>query len=89
MIGGHQPTSNNNYVSGAGLAISRDGSLLVSISEDRSVKVFDVASLDLMTMLRLPFVPSCAEWIYKACLSPALIYLFHNLSTTPQRSNRR
>ena len=53
-----------------GLAVSHDSSLLVSISHDKSVKVFDVASFDMMAMLRLPFVPACAEWIFKA--RPAL-----------------
>lgn len=51
-----------------GLAVSHDSSLLVSISHDKSVKVFDVASFDMMAMLRLPFVPACAEWIFKARL---------------------
>lgn len=49
-----------------GLAVSHDSALLVSISHDKSVKVFDVASFDMMAMLRLPFVPACAEWISKA-----------------------
>ena len=49
-----------------GLAVSHDSTLLVSISHDKSVKVFDVASFDMMAMLRLPFVPACAEWISKA-----------------------
>ena len=46
--------------------MSHDSALLVSISHDKSVKVFDVASFDMMAMLRLPFVPACAEWISKA-----------------------
>lgn len=59
--------------------MSHDSSLLVSISHDKSVKVFDVASFDMMAMLRLPFVPACAEWIFKArlqrfaCLSAAVL----------------
>ncbi len=28
-------------------------------------QVFDVANFDMMTMLKLPFVPGCAAWIYK------------------------
>ncbi|KAK9833523.1 hypothetical protein WJX81_001231 [Elliptochloris bilobata] len=48
-----------------GLAVSHDSALLVSISTDKSVKVFDVASFDMMAMLRLPFVPACAEWVSK------------------------
>ena len=49
----------------AGMAVSSDASLLASISLDRSVKVFDVRTLDMMAMLRLPFVPACVEWIFK------------------------
>lgn len=59
----------------AGLAVSQDSSLLASISTDRSVKVFDVKTLDMMAMLRLPFTPSCIEWIFKVglltCVIPA------------------
>jgi len=46
--------------------VSHDSALLVSISADKSVKVFDVASFDMIAMLRLPYVPGCAEWIFTA-----------------------
>ncbi len=46
--------------------MSHDSALLVSISADKSVKVFDVASFDMIAMLRLPYVPGCAEWIFTA-----------------------
>ncbi|KAK9907373.1 hypothetical protein WJX75_002432 [Coccomyxa subellipsoidea] len=48
-----------------GLSVSRDGSLLVSISDDKSIKVFDIPNIDMMAMLRLTYVPSCAEWIFR------------------------
>ena len=48
-----------------GLAVSHDSSLLASISNDEAVKIFDVRTLDMMAMLRLPFKPSCIEWIFK------------------------
>lgn len=48
-----------------GLTMSHDNSLLVSISRDKTVKVFDVITFDMIAMLRLPFVPSCAAFIYK------------------------
>jgi hypothetical protein len=50
---------------GAGMAVSNDGTLLVTISHDKSVKIFDVVNFDMMSMLVLPFVPQTAEWIYK------------------------
>lgn len=47
-----------------GLVVSSDGTLCASISTDKSVKVFDVASFDMIAMFRLPFVPGCVEWIF-------------------------
>lgn len=52
--------------------MSADSSLLASISHDRSVKVFDIRTLDMMAMLRLPFTPSCAEWIFKVLPTPPI-----------------
>lgn len=51
----------------AGMAVSGDCSLLVTISRDQSVKVFDVAGFDMVLMLKLKFVPAAAEWIYRVC----------------------
>jgi hypothetical protein len=48
-----------------GMAVSNDGSLLVTISRDQSVKVFDVPGFDMVLMLKLPFVPKAAEWIFR------------------------
>ena len=54
------------FVASADLAMSHDGSLLVSIAEDKSIKIFDVPNIDMMAMLRLSYLPSCAAWIFKA-----------------------
>ncbi|KAL3518503.1 hypothetical protein ACH5RR_021092 [Cinchona calisaya] len=48
-----------------GLAVSVDGMLCCTISSDRSAKVYDVVNYDMMAMVRLPFIPGCAEWVYK------------------------
>ncbi|GFR48933.1 hypothetical protein Agub_g10939, partial [Astrephomene gubernaculifera] len=48
-----------------GLAVSWDGTLCMTLSHDRTVKIFDVLNFDLIVMLRLPFTPGCAAWIYK------------------------
>eukprot|EP00798_Chlamydomonas_sp_ICE-L_P002193 gene2193-33747_t len=48
-----------------GLAASWDGTLCVSISRDKSVKVYDVLNFDMIVMLKLGFIPGCAEWIFK------------------------
>lgn len=31
----------------------------------RCLQVFDVASFDMIAMLRLPFVPGCIEWCFQ------------------------
>ncbi|KAJ1401785.1 WD40/YVTN repeat-like-containing domain superfamily, partial [Sesbania bispinosa] len=48
-----------------GLAVSVDGLLCCTISNDRSVKVYDVVNFDMMVMIRLPFVPGAVTWVYK------------------------
>ncbi len=58
----------------AGLSVSPDGSLLVSMSDDKSIKVFDIPNIDMMAMLRLTFVPSCTEWIFRVrCYRPSAL----------------
>lgn len=47
-----------------GLSVSVDGSLCATISNDKTAKVFDIATFDMIAMLRLPFVPGCVEWIF-------------------------
>ncbi|KAG2449525.1 hypothetical protein HYH02_005667 [Chlamydomonas schloesseri] len=48
-----------------GLAVSFDGTLCMTLSRDRTVKIFDVLNFDLIVMMRLTFTPGCAAWIYK------------------------
>lgn len=47
------------------LAVSVDGLYCCTISNDPSVKIYDVVNYDMMLMLRLPFVPGTAEWVSK------------------------
>lgn len=47
------------------LAASHDGSLCVSISRDRTAKVFDVVGFDMIMMMKLTFTPGVAEWVFK------------------------
>jgi hypothetical protein len=37
----------------------------VTISQDRSVKVFDVVGFDMILMMKLPYTPGVAEWVFK------------------------
>eukprot|EP00898_Chlorokybus_atmophyticus_P009121 jgi/Chlat1/920/Chrsp108S01359 len=48
-----------------GLAISHDSTLCATIAEDKSVKIYDVINFDMILMLRLKFVASAVEWIYR------------------------
>ncbi|XP_024539754.1 peptidyl-prolyl cis-trans isomerase CYP71 isoform X2 [Selaginella moellendorffii] len=48
-----------------GLAVSADGLLCCTISNDRSAKIYDVVNYDMISMLRLSFVPGAAEWVVK------------------------
>ncbi|CAM6042647.1 unnamed protein product [Sphagnum compactum] len=48
-----------------GLAVSPDGLLCCTISDDNSAKVYDVVNYDMMSMLRLSFVPGAIEWVCK------------------------
>ncbi|PON47500.1 Cyclophilin-type peptidyl-prolyl cis-trans isomerase [Trema orientale] len=48
-----------------GLAVSADGLLCCTISNDHAVKIYDVVNYDMMVMIRLSFVPGAVEWVYK------------------------
>ncbi|XP_077230286.1 cyclophilin71 isoform X2 [Tasmannia lanceolata] len=47
------------------MQVSVDGLLCCTISNDRSVKIYDVVNYDMMVMMRLPFIPGTVEWVYK------------------------
>lgn len=46
------------------LAANCSGSLLCSVSSDKSLKVFDVVNFDMINMMRLDYTPLCCEWIH-------------------------
>ncbi|KAF3455296.1 hypothetical protein FNV43_RR05744 [Rhamnella rubrinervis] len=48
-----------------GLAVSVDGLLCCTISNDHAVKIYDVVNYDMIVMIRLPFVPGAVEWVFK------------------------
>jgi len=48
------------------VAVNVTGSLLATCGADKAVKVFDVVNFDMINMLKLDYVPSCASWIHKA-----------------------
>ncbi|KAG2329978.1 hypothetical protein Bca52824_001158 [Brassica carinata] len=47
-----------------GLAVSVDGLLCCTISNEHAVKIYDVVNYDMMAMVRLPYIPGAVEWVY-------------------------
>ncbi|XP_048425035.1 peptidyl-prolyl cis-trans isomerase CYP71-like [Pyrus x bretschneideri] len=47
------------------MQVSVDGLLCCTISNDKSVKIYDVVNYDMMVMIRTEFVPGAVEWVYK------------------------
>ncbi|KAI3909834.1 hypothetical protein MKW92_050637 [Papaver armeniacum] len=47
-----------------GLAVGADGSLCCTISNDKSVKIYDVNDCDMIVKMQLPYVPGTIEWVY-------------------------
>lgn len=47
------------------LAVSDAGELCATMCHDGTVKIYDVATFDMIVMLRLPFVPGCCAFISK------------------------
>lgn len=48
-----------------GLSVSADGLYCATIGQDKSVKIYDVINFDMTLMIRLPFLPTACEFIYK------------------------
>ncbi|KAH7956167.1 hypothetical protein HPB52_006599 [Rhipicephalus sanguineus] len=46
------------------VATNSTGLFLCSVSNDKSLKVFDVVNFDLINMMKLPYVPGRCEWVY-------------------------
>ncbi|XP_013778129.1 peptidylprolyl isomerase domain and WD repeat-containing protein 1-like [Limulus polyphemus] len=42
------------------------GTLFCSVSNDKSLKVFDVVNFDMINMMKLSFVPGRCEWVHNA-----------------------
>jgi peptidylprolyl isomerase domain and WD repeat-containing protein 1 len=55
-------------------SVSADGALFASAGDedDKTVKLFDVVTFDLLSILNLEQVPSCVCWVYRRGSSPLL-----------------
>lgn len=47
------------------MQVSADGLLCSTISNDHSVKIYDVVNYDMIVMIRLPYIPGSIEWVYE------------------------
>ena len=45
------------------LQATSDGLRLCSVSDDKTLKIYDVSSFDMVNMMSLPCAPSCCTWI--------------------------
>ncbi|GBN35946.1 Peptidylprolyl isomerase domain and WD repeat-containing protein 1 [Araneus ventricosus] len=48
------------------ISVNSSGTLLCSISNDKSLKVFDVVNFDMINMIKLNYCPSYCEWVHGA-----------------------
>ncbi|KAG4074671.1 hypothetical protein HA402_004542 [Bradysia odoriphaga] len=48
------------------LTTNPNGTYLATASADKSMKVFDVINFDMINMIKLDYIPMCAEWIHSA-----------------------
>ncbi|KAJ9074160.1 Peptidyl-prolyl cis-trans isomerase cyp15 [Entomophthora muscae] len=60
-----------------GLSLSADGQNLASISQDRTLKVFDIINFDMINIIRLDYIPGTVAFIYPPGNAQALIACSH------------
>ena len=48
------------------ICVNETGTLLATLASDKAMKVYDVVNFDMINILKLDYVPSCAGWIHKA-----------------------
>ncbi|RKF73590.1 Peptidyl-prolyl cis-trans isomerase cyp15 [Golovinomyces cichoracearum] len=55
------------------VSISTDGRWFATAGADKTVKIFDVVTFDLLSMILMEFTPRCVCWIHKKGASQALL----------------
>lgn len=48
------------------LAANVNGAYMCTASADKSIKIFDIINFDMINMIKLDYVPLCAEWIHSS-----------------------
>jgi peptidylprolyl isomerase domain and WD repeat-containing protein 1 len=57
----------------ASISASADGRSFASAGADRTIKIFDVVTFDLLSMLTLDYTPKCVCWVHKRGASLPLL----------------
>ncbi|KAK1768394.1 peptidyl-prolyl cis-trans isomerase cyp15 [Phialemonium atrogriseum] len=60
------------------VSVSQDGRSFATAGADKSVKIFDVITFDLLAMLQLDFSPRCICWVHKKGASLPLLAVSEN-----------
>ncbi|KAL4890002.1 peptidyl-prolyl cis-trans isomerase [Aspergillus ambiguus] len=55
------------------VSVSADGRSFATIGDDKTVKIFDVITFDLLSMLTLDFTPGCVCWVHRRGASLPLL----------------
>lgn len=56
-----------------GMSCSADGLLLATAARDKSLKIYDIVSFDMINMIKLNYLPGTNEWIHKPGAAVSLI----------------
>lgn len=67
-----------------GVSVSADGRWFASAGVDKTIKIFDVITFDLLSMISMEFAPLCVCWIHKRGASQALLAVSDGVNHTIQ-----
>lgn len=64
------------------------GTLLATVSDDKSLKIFDVVNFDMINVTKLEFKPSCVEWCYTTTSTSTIHDPFPVIAVSDSESNK-
>lgn len=66
------------------VSVSSDGKSFATAGADKSIKIFDVMTFDLLSMLNTEFTPKCVCWVHKRGASLPLLAISDEVNHTIQ-----